>query len=649
MSFKQRLTLFTTLLVIVAVCVTAATLGWNAKKQLLATAESEGQLMALMLARSAGAAVEIPKQVEGVLDGQMVSQAVLTAHFVAVAEKAGLTPRQIVERLQQITAETEIDELWITDSAGRAYINTKEHDFVFSRNASAQPQASKFWPLLDGSQKVVVQKAQKREIDHLVYKYVGVTGVDKPRIVQVGYEVNLFRQLNEQIGLEYMVKALVSGGDVDAIWVVDPTMKTIAHGSVLASESGTGPDKDELVAMEEVFSTNRPMSFLTDAHLTVMSPVPGAKDQPIGVTLVRLPTAKIYHAVAQLRAIAIAVGLLVTIIGVGCSLLVGRRMVQPVVSLSDAASAVQNASFHPELLACVSSRQDELGQLSRTFVTMAAQVFARQEELDRQVKERTVELEAKNDELASAHKMLQDELEVARALQLAILPTEFPHHETYQIYARMVPAREMGGDFYDIFEIDDSRLGILVADVSGKGVPAAFFMAVARTELHTLAVQGGTPGTVLRQVNDKLCDENPLELFVTVFYAVLDLKTGTVVYANGGHNPPYLAEDRSVTALETTGGIALGIMPGVAYREREIVLQQGSSLYLFTDGVTEAFNKEQKEFGEQRLQNVLASCSGDSAEMQVTTVFESVEAFSAGAAQSDDITSLCLVYSPAGE
>ncbi len=645
MSFKQRLTLFTTALLIIAVALTAAVLGWKAKKQLLETAETEGTLVALLLARSAGAAVSIPQQVEDVLSGQMVSQATLTAYFVAAAEQAGMSPGQISQRLTDISQTTSIDEFWVTDPSGSAYISNSGLPFTFSSDPALQPQASEFWPLLTGEKQVVIQPARKRELDDLVYKYVGVTGVDKPRIVEVGYHAQLLEDLNNRIGLEYMIQHLVSAGDVDAIWVVDPKMETIAHGSILAADGVTRqPDQRELKAMEAVFRANQPMSFLTDDYLTVMAPVPGGTDQPVGVSLVRLPTSEMQQAVGRLRNIAILVGLIIAFSGGLCALLLGQRMVQPVMTLSAAANAVQYSTYQAGQLDVVSARQDELGQLARTFTNMAAQVFARQEELDRQVQERTVELEEKNHQLASAHQLLQDELEVARALQLAILPNEFPRHAGYEIFARMTPAREMGGDFYDTFVLDENHVGILVADVSGKGVPAAFFMAVARTELHTTALDGASPGKVLERVNNKLCAENPLELFVTVFYAILELDSGRLVYANGGHNPPYHVHQSTATPVATTNGMALGVFPAISYQEESILLNSGDALHLYTDGVTEAFNSAAEEFGEERLKRLLESCVGWHAKEQVDTVFYAVDHFSRGVPQSDDITSLCLVY-----
>nr|WP_320114942.1 SpoIIE family protein phosphatase [uncultured Desulfuromonas sp.] len=642
MGFKQRLTLFTTGLVILAVALTTIVLAVNARRQLLTVAEAEGNIVALLLARSAGAAVQIPAAVEQVLDEQMVSQARLAAYYVAAAQQAGLSEEQINSQLRQLTASTAMDELWISDAHGHAVLNNLGLDFTFTADTRQQSQAAAFWPLLSGESSEVVQPAQPREIDGKMFKYVGVTGIDQPRIVQVGYEMGLFTQLNERIGLEYIIRQLVAGGDINAIWVVNRTMETIAHDSILGGDQR--PDTTELKKMAEVYQANEPMSLLSSQNLTVMAPIPGTDGQPIGVTLVRLPTAHINATLQELVTNAVMVGLLVALIGTLVSLSVGRRMIRPVIALTDAAAEIEAGRFDAHTMQPVTERRDELGQLSQVFTRMAQQVQAREEDLDRQVKDRTRDLQQKNSELEYAHRTLQRELDAARAVQMAILPTEFPQHDRYQVYGRTIPAREMGGDFYDVFQIDANRLGLVVADVSGKGVPAAFFMAVARTELRGSAMTGLAPGQVLQRVNNILCRENPLELFVTVFYAILDVETGLLTYANGGHNPPLVTHVGEVTALPLCQGTALGVLPELDYLEKQHQLQPRDTVQFYTDGVTEAFDPNNEEFGETRLQAILAGQANRSAEELTAEIIAAVQTHAADAAQSDDITSLSLTY-----
>ncbi|HYE01059.1 MAG TPA: SpoIIE family protein phosphatase, partial [Alphaproteobacteria bacterium] len=181
---------------------------------------------------------------------------------------------------------------------------------------------------------------------------------------------------------------------------------------------------------------------------------------------------------------------------------------------------------------------------------------------------------------------LRQELEIARRMQLSILPSSPPVHPAFTIHGQTKPAKEVGGDFYDYFLIDEHRLGFTVADVSGKGVPAALFMMISRTLEKATAMSGLEPGECIRRVNNMLCGENEQMMFVTVFYGVLDLRTGALSYANAGHNPPFiLGNDGSVVRLPMTNGTALGVMEDLEYEQAEVRLRPGDSVFLYTDGL----------------------------------------------------------------
>ena len=266
--------------------------------------------------------------------------------------------------------------------------------------------------------------------------------------------------------------------------------------------------------------------------------------------------------------------------------------------------------------------------------------------LESVVEQRTRELAEKNAQLEKAQAQLKAELDVARALQLAILPSVFPERPGCEGAARMIPATTMGGDFYDYIELPDGQIGLVIADVSGHGVPAAFFMAVARTNLRELAVRHTDPGECLAQTNDALCAQNPLDLFVTVFYCIFDPKTGVLRYANGGHNPPYLRRATGpIESLNAAGGLVLGAMPGARYPTHIVQLLGGDRLVLYTDGVTEAFNPAAELYGAQRLADeVHVHGSGTSAAL-IERVCQSVTKFAGTAPQSDDITLTVLTWS----
>ena len=238
---------------------------------------------------------------------------------------------------------------------------------------------------------------------------------------------------------------------------------------------------------------------------------------------------------------------------------------------------------------------------------------------------------------------IQNELGVAQKIQLSVLPTEFPISDAYEIDGRMEAAREVGGDFYDVLRLDKGKVGLAIADVSDKGVPAALFMMSTLTLLKGSAIGLGDPGAVLTEVNNLLEEENEAAMFVTLLYAVFNPSDGLLTYSNGGHNPPVIVHPNGdSTLLPATEGIALGVAPGFEYDESSVTLSPGDTLVLYTDGVTEAMNAEGEEFGLDRLCRVLGESPPQSAKETNATIFDAVREFAGDTPQSDDIT--CLTF-----
>jgi sigma-B regulation protein RsbU (phosphoserine phosphatase) len=279
----------------------------------------------------------------------------------------------------------------------------------------------------------------------------------------------------------------------------------------------------------------------------------------------------------------------------------------------------------------------ELGALAVAFQRMAVRVGDQQRRLTDLVAELRDALAHKTRLIA-----LERELDIAAKIQAAIMPHDFPADAVLDVHARMVPAREVGGDFYDVVPLGDDRIGVAVADVSGKGVPAAFFMLIARTLLRATASFEPSPGRCLTRLNDLLSAENEQMLFVTLFFGVLDRRTGAFTYANAGHNPPYLIPAGPVEELAPTGGMALAVMGGQAYAERTVHLAPGDAAVLFSDGVTEAFDAGGEAFGEARLAGLLESGRTRDAASLVDRVIDGVLGFTGEAEQADDITCLAL-------
>ena len=242
---------------------------------------------------------------------------------------------------------------------------------------------------------------------------------------------------------------------------------------------------------------------------------------------------------------------------------------------------------------------------------------------------------------------IQGDLTVAREIQHAILPRSFKlkmqDADLVDIYASMVAAKDVGGDFYEFFPIDDHRIGFTIADVSGKGVPAAIFMAVSRTLLKATGLRDVASNVCIQMVNDMLCGESVESMFVTVFYGIYDLRTGEIDYTNAGHNPPYILHaDGTVEMLKTECNLVLGAIEGMSFKNESMKLNPGDALVLYTDGVTEAENKDHEQFGEARMEAALAELKGTESKQIVDTVNARVKEFVDGAAQSDDITQLVI-------
>lgn len=245
------------------------------------------------------------------------------------------------------------------------------------------------------------------------------------------------------------------------------------------------------------------------------------------------------------------------------------------------------------------------------------------------------------------------ELNVATQIQADMLPRifpAFPERQEFEVYATMNPAKEVGGDFYDFFLVDDDHLAVVIADVSGKGVPAALFMVIAKTLIKNHAQNRETPGEVFTQTNAQLCEGNDAGLFVTAWMGVLEISTGKFVYVNAGHNPPLLKRvGGQYEWLKSRPGFVLAGMEGIRYRENTLELMPGDTLYLYTDGVTEATSSAQELYGEERLQAALNEASELPVSQLLPRIKNCIDTFVGDAEQFDDITMLGLQYHTRGE
>lgn len=281
---------------------------------------------------------------------------------------------------------------------------------------------------------------------------------------------------------------------------------------------------------------------------------------------------------------------------------------------------------------------NELAELASILARLSGLVTDQQNRLVRLLRDLQAAM-AQEALLAS----LQHELEIAHRMQSSILPREAPATQAVELASMMIPAKEVGGDFYDYFMLDDDHMALVIADVSGKGVPAAFFMAISRTLLKTNALFLHQPAQAIRELNNQLCAENAQMMFVTVFFGVLQLRTGELVYVNAGHNPPVLRNGSGVELLPSGQNMALAVMEDLDFVEGHLKLHPGDLLVLYTDGVTEAADREAQLFGEERLMTVVRAASA-SVDVFSADLLAAVREFEAGAPQADDITCVTVRF-----
>ena len=336
--------------------------------------------------------------------------------------------------------------------------------------------------------------------------------------------------------------------------------------------------------------------------------------------------------IASARTWITVVLLIVTVLALTGALTVAKRIVKPLETMTKRVVSLggENLQF---MMEDTYRTGDEIEALAESFATLSARTLQYVE----QVRRVTAEKER-----------IGAELSLATQIQASMLPhifPAFPERKEFDIYASMDPAKEVGGDFYDYFLIDDDHLGLVIADVSGKGVPAALFMMASKIILQSVAMMGHSPAEILRRTNDAICSNNEAQMFVTVWMGILELSTGKLTAANAGHEFPAIRRPNGAFELfRDRHGFVIGGMEGVRYKEYELQLEPGSKLFVYTDGVAEATSAEQELFGTERMIDALNTDPEASPQQILKNVRDGVDGFVKEAEQFDDLTMLCVEY-----
>ena len=393
-------------------------------------------------------------------------------------------------------------------------------------------------------------------------------------------------------------------------------------------------------AVQQILKKNPPEK-LTITHdetygyiSSAYSPIFNSAGEPVAVVGVDLPMPEIRKQLVHFwLCIVLSVVGVITIAEAIFYIFVRKKVIAPINQLNKATKNMvdnlkEEKAFHVDI-----RTGDEIEELAQSFENMDV-------ELRNYIKRLAV--------ITAEKERISAELNVATQIQADMLPRifpPFPERKEFEIYATMTPAKEVGGDFYDFFLIDENHLAMVMADVSGKGVPAALFMVIAKTLIKNRAQMGGSPAEILSNVNEQLCEGNEAELFVTVWLAIVDVATGKGIAANAGHEHPVIRRKGGTYELVTyKHSPAVAVMEGIRFREHEFELYPGDSLYVYTDGVPEATNAEEEMFGTDRMLTALNKNREKAPRELLDAVKKEIDTFVGTAPQFDDITMLAFTF-----
>lgn len=378
-----------------------------------------------------------------------------------------------------------------------------------------------------------------------------------------------------------------------------------------------------------LITNNEEYGYLASAYVAILNKA----GTPVALASVDISMDMIDQQIRQFLGLTLCVVLAVLLLSIFAYYYYVRRiLIRPLRTLHHAAIGLVESKmaalsdFRVEV-----NTGDELEELAHSFQYMVSELNEYIQNLSRVTAEK---------------ERIGAELDVARHIQASMLPCifpAFPERHEFDIYASMTPAKEVGGDFYDFFLVDDDHLALVMADVSGKGVPAALFMMISKTLLKSAAQSGLSPKAVLEKVNDQLCENNEAEMFVTVWLGILEISTGKMKCANAGHEyPAIMRKGGSFELFKDKHGFVLAGMEGARYREYELELDAGDRLVVYTDGVPEATNASNTLYGTDRMLRALNAAEGGSCRQLLEALHRDVDEFAGGADQFDDITMLCI-------
>ena len=613
----------------------------------------------ILTSRYTSERADVSAIIEGILGQQMAAQATMLERFIAAAEAAEWTRDDIEFRLRRLATQTVIGEIRVADT---------NNDPLYSSllpPAAGGAEAALVRPedldeLPDALPGVVEHPTAPRPSDGALYKYVTVATGDAGRRVQVGVPIESASGGNLLYSVyQREADVLVRSGnqDLDALWVVNLDRELAAAARRAEVQTSDGLSAWELFEdrAAAVMDTAMDLGGVdSDVNLSlfspeergiwVASPLINAGGIPIGGLAIAVSLDDIADTVIRetLTTGSIAFALLAL---TGFAAARGTRwLTHPIEVIADAARQVETGKPPDnEAMQEVIDRTDELGSLARVFSDMTVQVFNREEQLETMVAARTRELRTSNQRLQIAHEALKQDLSMAKVVQEALVREGDAEFGAFSVSARMTPAQQIGGDFVEFTDAAGGKLSFVLGDVSGKGVAAALFMAASQSAVMGAFAEHTGISTIANEANRRLCQQNPMGLFVTCVLGVLDLESGRFDYVCAGHEPAYVVgPDDERRPLPMTQGLAMGLMDDFDYASGSEVIQPGETLFIYTDGLTDAVDLSGALFGKERLEATLDGASQRSTAEIVDRVWSEIGTYSTGAPAADDMTCLVL-------
>ena len=523
--------------------------------------------------------------------------------------------------LLSLAEKYNIKEINVVNSDG-IIIDSTEADVINSYDMNSKEQSKEFVDVLK-VQDSFVQKYSPRGKDESVWRKYAAINLDSGGFIQVGYDAEQFHQMLNEFVVDVTKNRHVGTGGFVAVcddnlcMVIDNEYSGLhisSIGIIPPEEMKTGKTATALYYADIVdgkteFSERYMYVFKFVEGYCIIAAMPEAE-------AMFMRDASIYTSIFMQVLIFAALFIFIYI-------LIKRVIINNLKRINDTLAQITNGNLN----VTVDVRSNE------EFASLSDDINSTVATLKRYI--------------AEAAAKIDKELEYAKQIQLSALPRNFPEVEDYSIYAQMIAAKEVGGDFYDFYKLNENTVAFLVADVSGKGIPAAMFMMTAKTIIKDLAESGIAVNEILTKANEKLCENNESGMFVTAWMGILDISTGTLQFANAGHNPPLLKHaDGSFEYLKMRAGFVLAGMEGIRYRSTELNLCPGDRIFLYTDGVTEATNAKNELYGENRLLEFMNMNSAMEAKEFLPALKTNIDEFVGESPQFDDITMLMFDYKP---